>query len=459
MQTSVIAGALIALAAIIGLSVWTGISEKHSKKKELSTPVAVGLLMGTVVGGSSTIGTAQLAFTYGMSAWWFTLGVGLGCLILTALFYQPVKASGAATLVGVVSDRYGHRAGTTASVLNSLGMFINILSQLLSCSAVVLVIFPDAGVIAIAAGAVVMAFYVGLGGTKGAGVVGILKTVLLYGSMAVCGAIALTRMGGVSGTLDTVSRFTLETGRHYGSLFCRGAGTDLGAGLSLILGMITTQTYMQALLAARSDRDARLSGYISSVLAPLLGIFGILVGLYMRTAVPDPGTFVTRTALTEFILNYSGLPGIVGGICLGTLFLTAVGTGAGLALGISTVIDRQLIAKDRSYTRPLILIVLAAAVITASLPIGDVILRFAFMSMGLRGCTVFVPLCMALWCRRDIKENWVTASIAFSSLLTFVLGVLNMIGAVVLPCDPVFFGVAASLAVMTAGLASGGKRL
>ena len=67
------------------------------------------------------------------------------------------------------------------------------------------------------------------------------------------------------------------------------------------------------------------------------------------------------------------------------------------------------------------------------------------MSMGLRGCTVFVPLCMALWCRRNIKENWVTASIAVSSLLTFVLGVLNMTGAVVLPCDPVFFGVAASL--------------
>ena len=44
--------------------------------------VVAGLIMGTLVGGSSTVGTAQLAYNYGMSAWWFTLGGGIACLVL-----------------------------------------------------------------------------------------------------------------------------------------------------------------------------------------------------------------------------------------------------------------------------------------------------------------------------------------------------------------------------------------
>ena len=45
----------------------------------LST-VSIGAIIGTLVGGSSTIATAQLAYTFGMSAWWFTLGAGIACL-------------------------------------------------------------------------------------------------------------------------------------------------------------------------------------------------------------------------------------------------------------------------------------------------------------------------------------------------------------------------------------------
>ena len=43
--------------------------------------------MGTLVGGSSTIGTAQLAFDYGISAWWFTLGGGVGAYF-AELYHQ-----------------------------------------------------------------------------------------------------------------------------------------------------------------------------------------------------------------------------------------------------------------------------------------------------------------------------------------------------------------------------------
>lgn len=132
------------------------------------------------------------------------------------------------------------------------------------------------------------------------------------------------------------------------------------------------------------------------MLIPIIGIFGIIVGLYMRT-VTDPATFAAKTALTSFILDYSGMPAVLAGIVLGALFIASVGTGAGLALGIATIVNRELIQKGKkevkmsadTLNKLLIVVVLILATALSCTPIGDTILKFAFMSMGLRGCTVF----------------------------------------------------------------------
>lgn len=36
--------------------------------------MVVGTIIGTIIGGAATIGTAQLAFSTGIAALWFTLG-------------------------------------------------------------------------------------------------------------------------------------------------------------------------------------------------------------------------------------------------------------------------------------------------------------------------------------------------------------------------------------------------
>ena len=459
-------GLIIAVALIVGLAIYTGAQNKGGKKEGISAAVVAGLIMGTLVGGSSTVGTAQLAYNYGMSAWWFTLGASIACLILALVYVKPLRAQGSPTLVGMIANEYGAAAGLAASILNSVGTFINILSQLLAASAVVLVVWPTMGTaVTIIIAAVFMVLYVVFGGAKGAGIVGILKLVLLYVAMVSCGILALQHIGGIGGLTTAISTFSNDLGRNFGSLFCRGIGTDLGACVSLILGVLTTQTYAQAVLSAKSDAQARAGAIISTVLIPIIGVFGIIVGLYMRT-VTDPTTFVAKTALTSFILDYSGMPAILAGIVLGALFIASVGTGAGLALGIATIINRELIQKRGVKTKfsvdtmnkLLIVIVLVLATALSCTPIGDTILKFAFMSMGLRGCTVFAPLCFLIWAKGKVDGKYALVSIIGGSLVALILGVFNLFDIVKLPCDAVFPGVAVGLIVMFVGyFASKGK--
>ena len=447
-------GMLIAIVLIVGIAIFSGTHDNKNARGQGSGAVA-GVIMGTLVGGSSTIGTAQLAYYYGMSAWWYTLGGGIGCLILALIYARPLRAAGKPTLVGIIREEYGPIAGLTASILSSLGTFINIISQLLAASAVVILIWPNMSpFLAVLFSAAFMVLYVVFGGVKSAGAAGVVKLVLLYISMLVCGRIALTLSGGLSVLKETVQGFCEETGVNYFSVFARGPIKDIGAMLSLVFGVLTTQTYAQGVISGRNDRSARRGALISAILVPSIGIFGILVGLYMRS-VTDPTMFVAKTTLTRFVVEH--LPPLISGLVLGTLFIASVGTGAGLALGISTVLDRDIIRRytrkfdsekeSKLLQRALILVILLLGCALSSGSLGDIILNFAFLSMGLRGAVIFSPLIGALWLKGKIEPIYAVAAIVAGPLMV-ILGT-----AAGLSIDPLIISIAITLLIMAMGLA------
>lgn len=458
MEPLLILGLAATLIIIVGLSIWSGTRGKGGQAQN-SLPVVSGIIIGTLVGGSSTVGTAQLAFNYGLSAWWFTLGAGIACLILALVYAIPLRRSGCPTLVGMIRQEFGATAGMLASVLSAVGTFINIISQLIAATAVIAVVAPTLGVgAAVVISAAFMALYVVFGGTKGAGVVGIVKTVLLYVAMMACGAMVLYMVGGFSSFVEMVHGIENPDGVDFFSLFARGVGTDAGACLSLILGVLTTQTYAQGVISGKDDRAGRGGALLSAFLIPPIGAGGILVGLYMRAnAALYPGV-TAKTALTTFVTSH--VSPLLAGIILGTLFVAVVGTGAGLALGISTIVNNDIVKKlTHKFDDPKkagmlskvwIMAVLAAACALSTGPLGDTILQFAFMSMGLRGSVVFVPLICALWLKGRVDRKFAVASIVVSPILVLVFGLLD-----VLPFDSLFVGILASLVIMGAGLAVG----
>ncbi len=450
------------LAAVLGialLAVFTGTRRKSASASN-GTAIVAGIIMGTLVGGSATVGTAQLAYHYGMSAWWFTLGGGLACLVLALGFIGPWRRSGSQTLIGILAMEFGPGAGLAASLLSSVGTFINVISQLIAGTAVIAVAAPSLGLVpALLITAAFMALYVVFGGTHGAGVVGILKLGLLYLSMIGCGVMVLVLSGGVSGFLQTVNGIDNLAGIRFSSLFARGIGKDGGAALSLILGVLTTQTYAQAVLSAKSDAAARRGTLISAVLIPPIGAGGILVGLFMRAHHPG---IAAKTALTAFATGY--LPPVLSGILLGTLFIAVVGTGAGLVMGISTIIRRDILARffdkaaeDKAGSlmgKGIIVLTLLLGVILSSGSLGDTILNFAFMSMGLRGAVVFVPMLCALWAPGKVNRKCAMGAIIAGPVVVLLCGTLFTLPGGI---DPLFAGVTAALIFCAAGRILGNR--
>lgn len=483
-----IIGILLTVGILLAVSILSGrkVKDAHSFTTggRAGSWMVCGAILGTLVGGQSTIGTAQLAFAYGLSAWWFTIGAALGALVLGVLYAGPLRRSGCTTLMEVVRQQYGRRAETVGSVLFLIGIFISITSQLLSSSAMIGSLFDLPLGAALAIGAVLIAALEFFGGIRSAGTGGIVKLVLLYVSSLAAG-IAVWKIGdGITGIRESITslyetpRLASMNGiacaedihRRYGTFLARGPLKDLGGCLSLTLGVVCTQTYAQAVWSAASTRKARRGAIYCAALIPLIGAACTLVGMYMR------GHYVTAAeaaalqrageslpagigvlenslqAFPTFILAH--LPAWLGGIALGALLINILGCGSGLVLGAATILTRDvygnLLALLRrtprlgqlAQTRLSIVVLLALGVAAAHFVRGSFINDLGFLSLGLRAAALLLPLSFALWLPGRFHPRAVTLSMITGTAVMLITGLLH------LPADPMYYGLVASAIVL-----------
>jgi len=444
-------GIILTLLLIVMIGVYSGRLVKtagdfsHGGRKAKRGIIA-GTIMGTLVGGASTIGTAQLAYLYGFSAWWFTLGAGIGCLLLAFFFAEPLYQSGKETLPQILAEEFGQISRPISSVFVSIGTFINIIAQVLSAAALLTSIFRISPIAASIIAVLLMSAYVIFGGVLGVGLVGIAKLILLYISVALGGILAITLGGGLGQFTRTFPSYP------YFSLFGRGILVDGAAGFSLILGALSTQTYIQAVLSAESLKEAKAGSLISGLFTPPIGIAAIYIGLYMKMRHPDINP---ASAFPLFVME--NMNPWLAGVVLATLLIAVVGTGAGLSLGISTMFTKDIYiryfdknaddVKQLHVSRYVILLTLFVALLFTVGNAKSLILKWSFMSMGLRGATVFLPLCAALFLKGRVNSKYAVASMVISPLSM-------MLGKLMLPqnIDPLLLGIFISLLLVGRGM-------
>jgi solute:Na+ symporter, SSS family len=441
-------GMAVAMLAVFGIGIYSGRKVRTAvdfsvSGRKAGSFLVMGTILGTLVGGASTIGTAQLAFLYGFSAWWFTLGGGIGCLIIALFLVKPMRETHFETIPRFISSSYGTTAGVMAALFVSLGMFINIVPQVFSSMALLSSMFAVDLRLAALLTVILAVLYVVFGGAWGTGLMGVTKIMLTCICMIAAGAVALFLVGGPGSLTAHFPPFP------WFSLFGRGVNTDLAAAFSLMVGVLSSQIYFQGVFCSRDLKAARGGALLSAVLAPAIGLGGILVGLFMRMHYPDINP---AQALPLFVINY--LPAWFAGIVLATLLLAAIGTGAGLTLGVSTMLNRDIYLRLRPHAddrqvlkvfRVLIVLVMATALAVVLVVDGNVlILSWSYMSLGLRGATICFPLLAVIFFKGKISP--------LAGTLAVIVGPLIVIGGTVLSLglNPLYPGLGTSFLILFA---------
>lgn len=481
-------GIILVVILVMSASVMAGRRVKNNADfltggGRAGTWLTTGGIVGTLIGSQSTLGTAQLAFHYGISAWWFTLGTGLGCVVLGLIYAMPLRRSGCTTQFQVIAREYGTVAKKTGSILCTTGTFVSVLAQVIACVGFITALYPSvnelqASIITI----VLMCLYIISGGTWSVGMGGIVKLILLYASCVACMILVVYKCGGIYEIFSVAEKFLLSGNigviqkifthedfvTRYLNMTARGAAKDLGSCVALMLGILSTQIYMQFIISARGDRESKSGVLCGLLLVPPVGIAGIFVGLFMRA---NYITLSEANALTSMGLGVPAMPIITStiqifptfiinhvsplfsGIMLGTLLVTVVGGSSGLLLGISAILVEDILGALRFvklhklfFSRIFIIITLVIAAVLARVLPTQTINDLGFLSMTLRASVVFMPLTCALWLGEKISSRAVLISIILAPVAAIVSSVVNF------SVEPLFVGVGVSILCCLAGL-------
>ncbi|WP_304090372.1 sodium:solute symporter [Phascolarctobacterium succinatutens] len=357
--------------------------------------MVAGTIIGTIVGGAATVGTAQLGFKLGLTAWWFTLGSGIA-LMLMAIFYSvPLRRSGLTTIAEFLVTNYGKPAGWLATLSACAGIFFSIVASTLTALHLVAGIFNVS--LTLAAGVIILvtAALVFFGGLSSSGMAGIFKIMLIFASIFVGGFLAYSDMGGYTGIRAVFPE------QPWFSLFGRGFGDGLFSLGAMIVGVISTQTYVQAIFSARNGKAAA-AGCLSAALVVIpVGLPSVMIGMFMHVQHPEINSI---DALPLYLATY--LPEWLGGIGLAAVLLSALGSIAGLALGVGTMISRDVVTKVWTgltaqgqlwASRLSVLAVSVAAMVFVFLHLDSSVLEWNYLSMALRGSGIFLPLTFCIF--------------------------------------------------------------
>lgn len=409
-----------------------------------SVAIVTGALIGTLIGGSATVGTAQLAFCVGLSAWWFTLGLGIGLIVMALFFVRPLRKYQMETIGQFLVSHFGERAGIITSVSSSIGIFFSIVASFLAAVHLLATVFGLAIVPSIGLTALIVLVTVWGGGIGGAGLVGIIKTVLVYGTLLVGGIGAYMMLGGLCGIE------MLFPSMPWLRLDGVGVWKAIGDLIALIVGILTTQTYIQAVYSARSTTVAITSCLTAAAIVIPVGLPAVCIGMFMRVYHPE---ILPVNALPLYFMEY--LPSWLGGAAIMGVLLSAIGSSSGLALGVGTMLSRDIISRFMArvssqsllqMNRICVLGVTLAASIVTYLNYDALVLTLNLYSMAFRASAIIVPMTLAVFCAGKIPRAS-AMYVMLGGLVPALISAMMSLGV-----SPIFFGIAGSGAVALGAL-------
>ena len=412
--------------------------------KNYGTFMVTGVIVGSLIGGSCTLGAAEMAFDFGISGWWYAIGCSVGCLIIALLYVKPFRANGKLTLQELIYDEFGQTAGILTSLIAPAGFLAGIVSQIAAAGALLTTLMNISMVQAVVVSIVIMISYAAFGGMKISGFLGVVKVILLYITVIGGGALALYLAGGLAALNRSLDP------EVFNNFFVRGVTKELSSVISVSLGMLSTQTYIQAIVSAKRSKNAVNACLLSALTVLPVGLFSSWIGMYMRTEYPF---IAAAQSFPLFIVNK--MPPFVGGICLAGLLIVIISAGASMALGLSSVfsvdIYRKYINKCASDRRTLavnritVLAVMLISFVMAAASPNTLILEWGYLSFSLRLVGIVLPGLACLFFPGKLHPVFVTVSGPLGLAVMLLIKILH------LTLDPTAVGFCTALIVCAAG--------
>jgi len=343
------------------------------------------MVTGNAVGGSSTVGVAQNAYTSGISAGWYTGAWAAGAVVFGLFISAKVRKMNINTVSEIFLKSFGIVNGTIAIVVQVIILFgINAL-QIIAGGALLSALLPDVftytgGMIASTIVYILVSF---IGGLLGASMANLVNVIVIYLGLIVAVIAAITQSGGVSAVMQAI-----PPGDQWTDLISgMGPGVLLGWVITMIINTPANQTLYQPTLGAIDEKHAEKGMLSAAVLIFPIGFIAAALGIL--AAIQFPGLENSAMALPTLTMT---LNPIIAGMVFAGLWAADVSTAIALLLGISSIVTKNIIVdliyKDMPDKKQLII---SKVVLVLSALMG------LFVAMNISGIISFLMQLLTLY--------------------------------------------------------------
>lgn len=300
--------------------------------------LVIAMLTGLAVGGVSTVGVAERAYTQGLSAGWYNAAWGLGGIVVGLTVASRFRRMTMHTVPEMMGAMFGPRT-RFLSVITQLLVMISITAlQYVAGGSILTALLPDVfsftgGMVA---SALVFIAITLVGGYWASGLTNLINIVAIYAGIVIALIQTLHNAGGVAAVTAALPAGGPWTDWVSGM----GLATVVAYVLVMVTMAVSTQAVAQISFAARDWRAAKhgllIGGFLILPAGFLCAWFGIVA------AAQHPGLEKATLALPVLV---SGLSPLVGGVFLAALWAADVSTAVGLMMGCSTLVMEDVVKK------------------------------------------------------------------------------------------------------------------
>lgn len=377
------------------------------------------LLMSEFIGTTASVGTAQAAYKWGISAAWNMAALGIGFMLYAFLFAKKFKELGENTISAVIDRNYGHTARISTSLIMICALQIVAVSVYGSGGAVVSQLLNIDRTTAIVGTGIVAVLYVGMGGMSSVIYTNVLHAIFKYVGIIVAVAFAVSQVGGMAELRAKLppQMFSVD---HVGwsQIF---AWILAGTG-----AVFSTQYVIQAVSTVESGAKARIASIYTSLLLIPFGIGAAVVGMCAAVLFPK------INALQAFPMVLAQMDETLASIVVIGLVGSLFGTISAISIGTATLLYKDFyipLFKHRGDDQRALFFVRSAAVVVGLLPIpialfAPDVLKVTFLAKSLR-LTLAVLVLLLFYAPGFGTRRGATISILGSLVLTigwYVIG-------------------------------------
>lgn len=400
-----------------------------------------GCLTAVFLGGSSTIGTAQLGYEIGFSGIWFVFSMGLGITLFGLLLLRKVSGYEVMTISELLGKLFNVQSKLVGAIVAAIYALMVSVTQVIAIGVLLSAMFEWNLIISMLIGGGVVFFYTILGGMWSVSMTDVIQfSILTIGIFLVMLPVSLFKVGGFG-------ELIVQLPESYFSFTNIGFFQITKYIVTFTLGMMVGQDIWQRYFTAKNHKVAVTGGVLVGIYSILYSFAMVIIGMCAFVLIPN----IADTQSVFTIMAFETLPSGLLGIVFAAVAAAIMSTASGTLLASSTLIskdilkdhffknitDKQFLKLNRFTTFIVGLIAIAISLWIQELLVA-IDVAYAILAGG-----VFVPIVFGLFWKRTTPKAALSAMITSTLVILIGLGIEGLSST-----NPIIYGIVINIIVI-----------